>query len=65
MDNSYYTKLLLEEAKTLKIYDPFNSRPKNSYDEIFENCFLGDGYKKIFMLHLKLNFKIMKILCII
>ncbi len=45
---SYYKKILLDEAQSLKIYDPFNSRPKNSFDEIFENCFLGDGLEKLF-----------------
>ncbi|CAF0714882.1 unnamed protein product [Brachionus calyciflorus] len=35
-------KILFDEAKKQSIHDPINCLPKNKFDEVFENCFLGD-----------------------
>ena len=39
----YYKRVLKENTRTVYRYsfDPFE--PLNHYDEIFENCYLGDG----------------------
>ena len=40
----FYKELLLNESKKHGIYSPLTAAPKNNFDEIFTNCFLGDGY---------------------
>jgi hypothetical protein len=40
----FYRELLLNESKRHGINSPLTAAPKNSFDEIFKNCFLGDGY---------------------
>ena len=34
--------ILLEEARAQSMKNPFIGLPLNHYDEIFDNCFLGD-----------------------
>jgi hypothetical protein len=36
--------VLIEEARALSMKNPLLGLPLNNYDEIFENCFLGDAY---------------------
>lgn len=35
--------LLFEEAKKRSIYDPVSCVPKKNYDEVLDNCYLGDA----------------------
>jgi hypothetical protein len=35
-------KILVNEANNLTVTKPAFQLPANSYDEVFENCFLGD-----------------------
>lgn len=34
--------ILIEESKKKSIYDPITCVPKHNYNEVFQNCFLGD-----------------------
>ena len=37
-------QLLFDQTNTNSVRDPQTDVPKNHYDEIFDNCLLGDAY---------------------
>ena len=41
---NYLKSVLIEEARALSMKNPLLGLPLNNYDEIFDNCFLGDAY---------------------
>ena len=40
---NYLKSVLVEEARLQQKKNPFVGLPLNHYDEIFDNCFLGDA----------------------
>lgn len=40
---NHLKEILVEEARVLSMKNPLIGLPLNHYDEIFDNCYLGDA----------------------